>query len=136
MGSMPVTGPEALSKIPLFSHLSSRQLRKLAKSAVEHSYEADTTIVRERSRTTTMYVLLEGTVKVERGGQVVSHLGPGQYFGEIALIDGRERAASVIAETPVRCLVLLQEELRNLLMTDPDVSWALLQSLAARLRAD
>jgi CRP/FNR family transcriptional regulator, cyclic AMP receptor protein len=133
---MPISGPEALSKIPLFSHLSSRQLRKLQRSTMEHRYESDTTIVRERDRTTTLYVLLEGSVKVIRNGRTISRRDPGEYFGEIALIDGRPRAASVIAESPVRCLALQQEELRKLLMTDPDVSWALLQSLATRLRGE
>ena len=133
---MPMSEPEVLSKIPLFSHLSSRQLRKLLRTTMEHRYEADTTIVREGSRTTTLYVLLEGSVKIVRDGRTISRRDPGEYFGEIALIDGRARAASVIAETPVRCLALQQEELRKLLMTDPDVSWALLQSLATRLRGE
>jgi CRP/FNR family cyclic AMP-dependent transcriptional regulator len=133
---MPMSGPEALSKIPLFSHLSSRQLRKLQRSTLERRYESDATIVREHDRTTTLYVLLEGSVKVVRKGRTISRREPGEYFGEIALIDGRPRAASVIAESPVRCLALQQEELRKLLMTDPDVSWALLQSLATRLRGE
>jgi CRP/FNR family cyclic AMP-dependent transcriptional regulator len=133
---MPTSEPEVLSNIPLFSHVSSRQLRKLMKTTMEHRYEADTTIVREGARTTTLYVLLEGSVKVVRDGRTISRRHPGEYFGEIALIDGRARAASVIAETPVRCLALQQDELRKLLMTDPEVSWALLQSLATRLRGE
>jgi CRP/FNR family cyclic AMP-dependent transcriptional regulator len=133
---MPTSGAEALAKIPLFSHVSSRQLRKLTKTTMEHRYEVDTTIVREGARTTTLYVLLEGSVKVVRAGRTISRRDPGEYFGEIALIDGRARAASVIAETPVRCLALQQEELRKMLMSDPDVSWALLQSLATRLRGE
>ena len=133
---MPMSGPEALTKIPLFSHLSSRQLRKLRGSTMEHRYESETTIVRERDRTTTLYVLLEGSVKIVRKGRTISRMEPGECFGEIALIDGRPRAASVIAESPVRCLALQQDDLRKLIMTDPDVSWALLQSLAARLRGE
>ena len=133
---MPATTPEALSQIPLFSHLSSRQLRKLRRSTVEQRYDADTMIVRQHSRTTTLFVLLEGSVKIVRDGRTISRRDPGEYFGEIALIDGRPRAASVIAESPVRCLALQQDELRKLLMTDPDVSWSLLQSLATRLRGE
>jgi CRP/FNR family cyclic AMP-dependent transcriptional regulator len=133
---MPMSGSEALSNIPLFAHLSSRQLRKLLRGTVEHRYDSDTTILRERDRTTTLYVLLEGSVKVVRGGRTISRLDPGEYFGEIALIDGRPRAASVIAASPVRCLALQQDELRELLKTDPDASWALLQSLATRLRGE
>ena len=127
---------DALSQIPLFSHLSSRQLRKLLRSTTEVRFEADTRIVRERARTTTLYVLLEGSVKVVKDGRTISRRDPGEYFGEIALIDGAPRAASVIAETPVRCLALQQDELKKLLTTEPEMSWALLQSLAKRLRGE
>ena len=75
-------------------------------------------------------------MKVVRGGRTISRLEPGEYFGEIALIDGRPRAASVIADSPVRCLALQQDELRTLLKGDPDASWALLRSLATRLRGE
>ncbi len=133
---VPMSDQGSLSQIPLFSHLPSRQLRKLLRSTTEMRVEPDTMIVRERARTTTLYVLLEGTVKVVRGGRTISRLKAGEYFGEIALIDGRPRSASVVAETPVRCLALQQDALRKLVRTDPDVSWTLLQSLAARLRGE
>ena len=133
---MPSLASDALSTIPLFSHLSSRQLRKLQRSVAEHRYEPDITIVREGGRTATLFVVLEGSAKVVRGGQTISRRGPGEYFGEISLIDGRPRAASVISETSMRCLVLEQDSLRGLLMTEPQVAWALLQSLATRLRGE
>jgi CRP/FNR family transcriptional regulator, cyclic AMP receptor protein len=133
---MPTAAAEALSMIPLFRNLSSRQLRKLQRSAAEDRYEPNATIVPQGGRTTTLFVVLEGSVKVVKSGQTISHLGPGEYFGEISLIDGRPRAASVISETPVRCLALSQDSLRKLLMTEPTVSWALLESLAQRLRGE
>lgn len=83
-----------------------------------------------------MFVVLEGSAKVVRGGRIISRRGPGEYFGEISLIDSRPRAASVISETPIRCLVLEQDSLRTLLMTEPQAAWALLQSLATRLRGE
>jgi CRP/FNR family transcriptional regulator, cyclic AMP receptor protein len=133
---MALSGPEALSQIPLFSRLSARQLRKLQRSAVEHTYEPDTTIVREGGQTATLFVLLEGSAKVVRKGRTISRREPGEYFGEISLIDGRPRAASVISETPVRCLILERDSLQELLRREPEVSWALLQSLATRLRGE
>jgi len=133
---MSISEAEALAQIPLFSHLSSRQLRKLQRSVTEHRYASDTTIVREGGRTTTLFVVLDGTAKVVRDGHTISRRKPGEYFGEISLIDGRPRAASVIAETPVQCLVLEQQDLRKVLMSEPAASWALLQSLAARLRGE
>lgn len=133
---MPPSALEALSTIPLFSRLSPRQIRQLQKSVTEHRYEPETTIVREGGRTATLFVVLEGSAKVVRSGRTISRRGPGEYFGEISLIDGRPRAASVISETFMRCLVMDQDSLRRLLMTEPQVAWALLQSLATRLRGE
>jgi CRP-like cAMP-binding protein len=127
---------DVLSGIPLFSHLSMRQLRKLARSVVEHRYDAGTTIVREGGRTETLFVVLEGDAKVVRNGRTISRRRPGEFFGEIAVIDGRPRAATVVAETPLRCLVLERDALRRLVMSDPRVAWALLESLATRLRGE
>ena len=125
-----------LATVPLFSGLSDRQLRRLLKRAEEDRYEPGTVIVREGGRTTTLFVVLEGTAKVDRKGRTISHRGPGEFFGEISMIDGRPRAASVIAETPMRCVVLPQDELRDLLARDPSVAWPLLESLATRLRGE
>jgi hypothetical protein len=121
---------------PALSHLSKRELRKLAQNVVEDRYEAGTTIVRQGGTTSTLFVVLEGEAKVVREGRTISRRRPGEFFGEIALIDGRARAASVVAETPMRCLVLHQESLRRLLTSDPAVAWAMLQSLAIRLRGE
>jgi CRP/FNR family cyclic AMP-dependent transcriptional regulator len=125
-----------LATIPLFSGLSSRQLRKLQRSASEDRYQPDSVIVPEGGRTATLFVVVEGSVKVVKDGKTISRRGPGEYFGEISLIDGRPRAASVISETDVRCLVLSQDSLRKLLMSEPQASWALLESLALRLRGE
>lgn len=133
---MTTSGSDALSAIPLFSGLSTRQLRKLLKGTVEDRYDAGTMIVREGGRTETLFVVLEGSAKVERDGRTISHRGPGEFFGEIAMIDGRPRAASVIAETEMRCLVLSQQSLRGLLKSEPQVAWSMLQSLATRLRGE
>jgi CRP/FNR family transcriptional regulator, cyclic AMP receptor protein len=133
---MATSALEALSAIPLFSGLSTRQLRKLLKGTVEDHYESGTLIVREGGRTETMFVVLEGSARVERDGETISRRGPGEFFGEISMIDGRPRAASVVADTPLRCLVLSQHALRELIRSDPQVAWSLLESLAARLRGE
>lgn len=83
-----------------------------------------------------MFVVLEGSAKVVRSGRTISHRGPGEFFGEISMLDGRPRAATVIAETPMRCMVLYQDSLRRLLMSDPKAAWALGESLATRLRGE
>jgi CRP-like cAMP-binding protein len=130
------TALESLSAIPLFANLSSRQLRKLARSASEDSYEAGSLIVQEGGRTETLFVILEGRARFERDGRTVGTRGAGDFFGEISMIDGRRRAASVIAETPMRCLVIYHDRLRKIAMEDPRMAWSLLQSLAGRVRED
>jgi CRP-like cAMP-binding protein len=131
-----VASTDVLSTIPLFSGLSSRHLRKLQRTASEDRYQPDSVIVPEGGRTATLFVVVEGSVKVVKDGKTISRRGPGEYFGEISLIDGRPRAASVISETDVTCLVLSQDSLRKLLMSEPQASWALLESLALRLRGE
>ena len=125
---------ESLSSVPLFANLSARQLRKLAQSATEDRYEAGDVIVREGGHTETLFVVLEGTANVVKEGRTVARRVPSELFGEISMIDGRPRTASVVADTPVRCLVLYHDGLRKLVSEDPQMAWTLLQTLAGRLR--
>lgn len=127
---------ESLSSIPLFADLSGRQLRKVLKSATEDRYETGDVVVREGGRTQTLFVILEGTAKVVKNGRTVAQRSAGQFFGEISMIDLRPRTASVVAATPMRCLVLYHDSLRKLLTGDPQMAWSLLQTLAGRLRDD
>jgi CRP/FNR family cyclic AMP-dependent transcriptional regulator len=95
---------ESLSSVPLFANLTTRQLRKVARSATEDSYDAGGSIVREGGRTETLFVVLEGTARIVRDGRTIARRNPGEFFGEISMIDGRRRTASVVADTPMRCL--------------------------------
>jgi CRP-like cAMP-binding protein len=122
-----------LSQIPLFSNLSERRLRRLARESSEDAYESGDVILREGGRTHTMFVILEGSAKVVRKGRTIARRREGEYFGEISMIDGR-RSASVVAETPMRCLVLYHDDLRRLVLDDPDMAWELLKTLAGRVR--
>jgi CRP-like cAMP-binding protein len=125
---------ESLASIPLFANLSDRHLRKVLKRATENSYEAGDVIVREGGRTQTLFVILEGKAQVVRNERTVAHRSAGEFFGEISMIDLRPRTATVTAETPMRCLVLYHDDLRKLVVGDPQVAWSLLQTLASRLR--
>jgi CRP/FNR family transcriptional regulator, cyclic AMP receptor protein len=129
------TAFESLSGIPLFANLSGRQLRRILKSATEDRYEAGDVIVRQGGRTGTLFVILEGTAKVVKNERTVARRSAGEFIGEVAMIDQRPRTASVIAETPMRCLVLYNDDLRKLVVGDPE-AWSLLQTLAGRLRDD
>jgi CRP/FNR family transcriptional regulator, cyclic AMP receptor protein len=121
-----------LSQIPLFSNLSERRLRKLADTSTVDVYDTGDVILREGGRTRTMFVILEGSAKVIKKGRTIAHRGEGEFFGEISMIDGR-RVASVVAETPMRCLVLFHDDLRKLVLDDPAMAWELLKTLASRV---
>jgi CRP/FNR family transcriptional regulator, cyclic AMP receptor protein len=122
-----------LQQIPLFSNLSERRLRKLAGTAIEDAYEPGDVILSEGGRTDTLFVILEGSAKVVRKERTIAHRREGEYFGEISMIDGR-RVASVVAETPMRCLVLYHDDLKKLVLDDPSMAWELLKTLASRVR--
>jgi CRP/FNR family cyclic AMP-dependent transcriptional regulator len=124
----------ALSKVPLFASLSERQLRKVLKEANEDRYDAGVVIVREGGRTQSMFVILEGTAKIIRNGRTIARRSVGDFFGELSVIDGRPRAGTVIAETPMRCVVLGGEDLKKVVMEEPPVAWQMLNSLASMIR--
>jgi CRP-like cAMP-binding protein len=129
-----MTAAESLAGIPLFAALGTRQLRKVAKTASDERYDAGDVVVREGGRTETLFVIVEGTAKVVRNGRTVAKRSAGEYFGEVSMIDRRPRGATVIAETPLRCLVLYHDSLRKLVIDEPQVAWCLLQTLAGRVR--
>lgn len=127
---------ETLSSVPLFANLNARQLRKVARSAIEDRYEAGAVIVREGGHAETLFVIVEGTAKVIRRGRTVARLSAGMFFGEMSMISGRPRVATVAAETPMRCLVLYHDALRCLVAEDPRMAWSLLTTLAGRISDD
>jgi CRP-like cAMP-binding protein len=124
------------SSVPLLAGLSGRQIKKLARAANEDRYDRGTVILREGGRTSSLFVIAEGTAKVVRGGRTVARRSAGEFFGEISMIDLRPRTATITAETPMVCLVLQQRMLRELVAGDSTMAWSLLQTLAGRVRDD
>ena len=127
---------QLLSKAPVFSTLSPELLEPILASGVERAFQAGETIVRQGEPGDDLFVILDGRVRVERGGRVVESLGQGEFFGEVAVLDGRARSADVVADTAVRALRLSREVVRDALEREPRAAWAMLQVLAARLRGD
>ena len=126
-----------LARVPLFSELSKSQLRKLAKGFKERSFGAGRTVVREGHMDGVgFFVVVEGSASVTVSGTHATTLGPGAYFGELAMITERERGATVTAETPLRCLMMPFWDFRKFAKANPDVSWKLLQHLAAMMTED
>jgi CRP-like cAMP-binding protein len=124
-----------LAEVPLFAGLSRRQLNKVAGAGMLRRFYSQTAIVRSRETDGTLYIVLDGAVSVRRRGHPSFTLGIGSVFGELALLDGGPRSATVVAEGPVTCLVVPQPRFLKVLRTEPAIALALLKELAVRLRA-
>jgi CRP-like cAMP-binding protein len=81
-------------------------------------------------------VIIEGDARVERKGSPLATFGPGEFFGEVAVIDGRPRSADVVAVSPLRALAISRELVRGAIEREPRAAWAMLEVLAGRLRDD
>jgi CRP/FNR family transcriptional regulator, cyclic AMP receptor protein len=127
-------GPDALVDVPLFAGLAKRHLRHIAGLTEEEQFPEGTSLAEEGKPGDSFYVLLEGEAKVVRGGRRIDRLIPGDFFGEIALIDGGPRTATVVATTPVSTLTISRKRFRKMLEEDPSIVLAMLEELAKRLR--
>jgi CRP/FNR family cyclic AMP-dependent transcriptional regulator len=125
---------EALAGVQLFSSLNKKELGLVAKASDVVIADAGTELVAEGSSGHEFYLLLEGEATVRRHGRRIAALGPGDYFGELALLDGGVRSATVTAETPARLLVVGLREFSAVLEDVPAVAHKLLVGMAARLR--
>ena len=121
--------------VPLFADLDKRELRELANSMKERNFSAGSTIATEGQTGIGFFVIGEGTAKVTQGGEERGMLGPGDYFGEIALIDDGMRTASVTADTDLKAYGLTSWEFRPLVESNATIAWTLLRTMATRLRA-
>jgi CRP-like cAMP-binding protein len=128
------TVADDLAQVPLFSGLNTRQRRKLARLARERNVRPGTAVVKEGLMGgVSFFVVAEGEATVTIGGEEVARLGPGSHFGELALINNRERSATVTAATPMRCLEIRFWDFRDFAHDNPDVMWKLLQHVAELL---
>lgn len=126
-----------LKQVPLFSGLSDGERRKLGKLFRERELPPGTTPVREGQMSGVgFFVVADGEATVTVGGKEVAHLGPGDHFGELALISERERTATVTAETPLRCLEIPFWDFREFAHENPEVMWKLLQHVVELLSPD
>lgn len=130
----PATLAEFLGKTPLFSTLTGRHLRSLTKAAKVVSFPASSPIVRQGDPGDSLYLLLRGGAEVRRGDRTLSRIGPGQFFGEMTLLDAQPRSADVIAVVPSECAVLSQREFWAFAKDEPDVLQAMGREMARRLR--
>lgn len=131
---------EFLATVPLFHELDLEEMRRFGELVREKSYPRSSVIVFEDDPGDAFFIVREGRVKVVLVGDdgrevILGMLGPGDHFGELALIDNRPRSAHVIAMDDATLLVLRREDFRKRVETSPKVAWALLVELSRRLRA-
>jgi CRP/FNR family transcriptional regulator, cyclic AMP receptor protein len=130
-----VRARDVLAQVPLFSGVPSRFIKRLAGEMDEQRFMEGATIVRKGEPGETFYVLVEGEAKVaDENGKRLAQLIPGDFFGEISLMDGGPRTATVVAETPLTALALSRKDFRSMLEAEPHVTVGLLKHAAQLLR--
>jgi len=119
---------------PLFRGLDGTGLEAIAAASIEVDFPAERVIARQGEIGTGFFVIVEGAVRVVRDGNEIARLGPGDFFGEMSVIDGLPRVAQVVTTEPTRCLALASWEFERIVLEHPTIGLAILRGLSARLR--
>ena len=114
--------------------LPKKEVARLAREAQERTFPAGTVLTDEDRTGVTFGVIVDGRAAVSVHGRPVRSLGPGDYFGEMALIDHSYRSAKITAETELRCLMFVAWDFRPFAMEHPETAWALLEMMVQRVR--
>ena len=125
---------ELIKKVPLFSKLKKKELEDVAHIADELDLPKGKVMAEEGDRGREFFVLLEGEADVSQDGEIINKMGPGDFFGEIALVEDTPRTATVTATTPVRVLVITDRSFRRLLEKQPEIQRKVLVALAQRVK--
>jgi CRP-like cAMP-binding protein len=128
-------GIENLKNIALFSACTRKELELISGATTQLRFPAGETLAREGDNGHEFLVIVEGTARIDVGGHVVATIGPGEFFGEVSLLDGGPRTATVVAETDIVAEVIGQREFSGLVEDSPHLAKKLLVGLARRLRA-
>jgi len=126
---------ELLARCPLFVGIDQPDLTALADLATEVSFPAGRVIARQGEIGTGFFLVVTGLVRVVRDGEEVADLGPGEFFGELSVIDGLPRIAQVVSVEPTVCLALATWDFERVLLGQPRLALAILRGLATRLRS-
>ncbi len=124
---------QQLKTVPLLADLDDRVRRRLAEVGKRRTYGPDEAIVKEGSTGTALYIILSGRARVERGGSPIGELSPGDFFGELALIEEHPRSATVVAAADTDCLLFPAWEFTALLKEHPEIAVPIMRALIERL---
>ncbi len=125
---------EMLQKTPLWSGLTKQDLKLIAKLSQERKFESGHAIVTKGEAGIGFYLILEGAVEVRSDGKTLSKLGPGQFFGEMSIIDNQPRSADVVAIEASRVLILSAWSFKTLISDNPKIALKMMQEFVRRLR--
>jgi len=125
---------EFLARVPLFSNCSPDEISAIAAVAREHSFEPGQIIVNQGSAGQAFYLVLAGRVEIIRDGSDLGSFGPGDFFGEMSLLDAAPRSATISAVEPTTCIMLSGWDFRAVLERNPNIAIKLLEVLSRRLR--
>jgi CRP-like cAMP-binding protein len=123
-----------IANVDLFGDLPKSQLKRLASAASEVSHPQGKAVAEEGRGALALHLIVEGSATVSKDGRELRTLGPGDYFGEISMIDGRPRSATVTALEPLTVLAIPHQDFEQVVDEDPEVARHLLKTLCARLR--
>ncbi len=131
----PVRRTELLGGCRLFAGVQADDLAAVAARAIEVEFPAGRVIARQGEIGTGFFLVVEGAVRVVRDGEEVAILKPGEFFGELSVLDGLPRIAQVVAIEPTRCIALASWDFEQALLDSPTLALAILRGLAARVRS-
>lgn len=125
---------EHLKKVALFVGIPDAQLQRIANGVKERRFDAGTSIVSTGEPGHGFYLIVQGRADVKRGDRTLRTLGPGDYFGELALVRETPRTATVVARDPTTCLVLTRWDFKGILDSNPAIAIRILETVASRIQ--
>jgi CRP/FNR family transcriptional regulator, cyclic AMP receptor protein len=125
---------DLLARTRLFAGVDADGIDRIAARVREIDVAPERVIARQGEIGTGFFVIVSGSVRVVRDGETIAHLGPGEFFGELSVLDGRPRVAQVVAAEPTVCLALASWDFEAVIREQPSVALAVLRELAGRLR--
>jgi CRP-like cAMP-binding protein len=125
---------DLLAEVPLFAGCTRSELKEIATLGTPVEVAAGSELIKEGASGREFFIVVDGKAECSVGGSTAAILGPGEFFGEIALIDGGPRTATVRASTPLRVIVMDSREFAGLIRASPSIGLRMLRKLAGRLR--
>jgi CRP/FNR family transcriptional regulator, cyclic AMP receptor protein len=132
--AVPGASTEMLKKVPLFADLDDRELEQIASSMRERRFNAGDSVTQEGAGGVGFFVVEEGEADVTVGGETRGSVGPGDYFGEIALINESPRTATLTARTDMLCYGMTPWDFRPLVESNSTIAWKLLTAMAEKMK--